>query len=371
MKTYKIAIHAAVVMLSAAPVALAQAPTYRVTELASPAGTACVGTAINDAGVAAGACIPASATAPTLSNSGAVVWRDGVPALVGTLTGGNYAYANAINSSGVIVGDGDGGNFRPQAFVQTPSGLLNVDPVNGGNARAIGIMDNGIIFGNLTKSLSGKTSSWNVVMWTQDKGHPDRYKETFLPQLVAGDPKFVGVYGLASNKAGQAVGWATNLVIGQLGAFWNNDAAHSIVALRPLPGGWHSIAWGLNDLGQAVGESNGAAYATRATLWQNDAAHTPVDLGTLPGDNESTAMAANSAGQVVGFSEAGTYPTYVSNRAFLWQNGQMYELSSLIDPADGAWTITGIFGINNAGQIVAIGMSAGRSASIVLTPAIQ
>ena len=44
---------------------------------------------------------------------------------------------------------------------------------------------------------------------------------------------------------------------------------------------------------------------------------------------------------------------------------------SFIDPADGAWTITGLFGMNNAGQILGIGTLGSRFATIVLTPAAQ
>ena len=369
MTKYSTAFFAAIAAFGVATAAAAQ-PTYHVTELPSAPGALCIGTAINDAGAVAGSCSSADGVAATAANKGIVIWRNGVPTVLGALAGASDFAANALNATGVVVGSSDAAsNPRPQAVMSTARGFLNIDPVNGGNARAIGIMDNGVIFGNLTKSLSGNTASWQVMMWTQDKGHPDRYRETSFPKLIQGDSKFAGIYALGSNKAGQVVGWVTNQVIGQRGAFWNNDSAHSIVALDPLPGGWHSIAWGVNDLGVAVGESNGPTYVTRATLWQNDATHTAIDLGALPGDNESTAMFGNSAGQVIGFSATGSFPTFDATRAFLWQNGQMFELSTLIDPADGAWTITGLFGMNNGGQILAIGTLGGRFASIVLTPA--
>jgi probable HAF family extracellular repeat protein len=342
-------------------------PTYHVTELPSPSGLACVATTINDAGVAAGSCASNGAT-----NFGAVIWKDGQPTTLGVLSGGDYAGATAINSLGVVVGDGTWlGSPRPQAFVSTANGLLNIDPNSGGNSRAIGIMDNGIIFGNMTKSLSGNTASWNIVMWTQDPGHPGRYKENFLPKLQGGDPKFVGVFGWQSNKVGQVVGWVTNTVIGQLGGFWNNDAAHTVVALQALPGGNHSLAWAINDLGQAAGESNTPDSMGHATMWQNDAAHTPVDLGTLPGDTYSAAEGINSSGQVIGISLSGVFPTMTGQRAFVWQNGLMQDLASLIDPADGFWTIDSVFHINNAGQIVGIGTTNGRSAIVLLTPLAQ
>jgi probable HAF family extracellular repeat protein len=334
-------------------------PTYHVTGLPSPVDRGCVVTALNDAGVAAGSC----------SVGGGVIWRDGNPTSLGVLNAGTYTQPTAINSAGVVVGDADANlSPRPQAFVTTTAGLVNVDPTNGGNARSIGVMDNGFIFGNLTKSLSGNTSSWNVILWTPDAGHPGRYRENVLPKLAGGDPKYVGVYATQSNKVGQVVGWVSNLVIGQLGGFWNNDDKHTVAALPALAGGSHSIAWAVNDLGQAAGESNSQDSNIRAVLWQNDPAHTPVDVGMLPGDTASVAQGVNSIGQVVGISLAGTFPTFSGQRAFLWQDGAIQDVASLIDPADGFWTVDSVVAINNAGQIVAVGTANGRSASILLTP---
>jgi probable HAF family extracellular repeat protein len=341
-------------------IAVAQTtPTFRVTNLtAVPGSSACLATTVNDAGVVAGNC-----------PSGAAIWRNGTVVSLGTLPDGHSAYTTSINSLGTIVGDADTSSFLPNPFVSVNGHLLDVDPINGGNARTVGITDTGVIFGNLTKSLSGNTSSWNVIMWTADPGHPGRYRENILPKYPGGDQKANGVFATASNKAGQVVGWVTTSLIGQLGGFWNNDSTHSVVALQPLPNGNHAIAWGVNDLGQAVGESNTAASFTRAVLWQNDPAHTPVDLGTLSGDMESTATGVNIAGQVIGVSSPSIYSG--TRRAFFYQNGAMQDLATLIDPADGVWTIDSVFAINNAGQIIAIGTSNGQGASILLTPVAQ
>jgi probable HAF family extracellular repeat protein len=342
----------ALITLSWPGLAAAQAlPTFRVTELTSPAGASCAATALNDAGVVAGSCE---------IGSGLVVWRNGQPTKVGLLAGGTYANPTAINTLGVVVGDADA-NFSPrtQAFVSAATGVANIDPNNGGNSRSIGIMDNGVIFGDMTKSLSGNTSSWDVVMWTPDSGHAGRYKSTLLPHYPGGVSKFNGVFGTQANKVGQVAGWVTTSIIGQLGALWNNDAAHTVVTLPPLAGGNHSIAWALNDLGQAAGESNTLTTAEEAVLWQNDAAHTVIGLGILPGETESLALGVNNAAQIIGLS---------GQRAFFYQNGTMADLSSLVDPLDGFWSINGVFAINNAGQILAMGTQNGRQAAILLTP---
>ena len=353
---------ALVALFAAAPVA-AQTPVYRVTDVsAGPAGTSCVATAINDAGLTAGSCVQASTSALT-----AATWNNGRLNDLGLLPGGHYAAATAINSFGVTVGDADAGDWQPRPFVTFRGSLLNIDTSGGANMRAIGIMDNGIIFGNYAKGLSGNTSAWNPVYYVEESSKPGRYRRFELPRVAGGDSKTNGAYATASNKLGQVAGWVQNSLFGQRGAFWNNNSGHSVVVLETLAGSSQSVAWGINDLGQAVGGSWIPFVGDRAVMWDNDPAHTPIDLGVLPGDVSSTAVAANAAGQVVGISVSPTN----ERRAFLAQQGAMLDLASLIAPEDGAWTVTYAFAINNAGQILAMGINNGRAASILLTPAVQ
>ncbi len=344
----------------AAAHASAQTPMYHVTDLS--AGRPCVATAINDAGQTAGSCAQASSTPLR-----AAAWKDTGVSDLGVLPNGHYASANAINSFGVTVGEGDTGDWQPRPFVTFKGSLLNVDPSGGANMRAVGIMDSGIIFGNYARGLSGNTSAWTPVYYVEEPSKPGRYRRYELPRLAGGDSKLNTAYATASNQRGQAAGWVQTSILGQRGAFWNNDAAHSVVALEPIAGSSQSIAWGINDIGQAVGGSWIPFVGDRAVLWNNDAAHTPIDLGVLPGDVSSTAMAVNAAGQVVGVSVSPTN----ERRAFLSQQGVIVDLASLVAPEDGAWSVTQVFAINNAGQIVAMGSNNGRVASILLTPITQ
>jgi probable HAF family extracellular repeat protein len=164
----------------------------------------------------------------------------------------------------------------------------------------------------------------------------------------------------------QVVGWVQNSLFGQMGAFWNNDLNHTLSFLQPLPGDWTSIAWGMNDQGQAVGESH-PPFHTRSVLWMDDAAHTPIDLGMLDGDTDSRAIAINDLGQVIGVSVSPSG----AQRPFLWQNGRMVDVSSLLDVSGADWVIQDLTAINTLGQIVGTGLYQGQPRAFLMSPAGQ
>lgn len=352
-------------LVAATGVATAQTlPRYQATVVGSASfSPSCVVGQINDAGVMAGSCDPYGSY-----GGGIVVWRNGVATSYGKLPKGTYSRSFAINSLGVVTGEGDTGDGRPHTVLTYKGALLQTKD-SGVNDRGVGITDSGVIFGNLVKTFDG---GWAPVFWTPEAGKPDRYRVTALPLYNdGGDPRYVAAYLQASNKAGQGVGSVSGTVIGYLGAFWNNDAAHSVVTLSPLPATWHSMAYGINDLGQAVGESDRGTFFEHAVLWQNDATHSVVDLGTLPGDAASTAYFINNAGQIVGYSGAGiTAGADASpSRVFFYANGTMAELSSLVDQSNGTWEITSVMSLNNAGQMIAAGRHDGQvTFNILLTP---
>src|SRR5690242_18288454 len=96
--------------------ALAQ-PRYAVTDLGVlPGFDTSVAVGVNNRGDVAGYC-------QNGSDQVAVVWRNGQLINLGKLPKGHFASATSINSLGVAVGDGDLGDYRPQVWVATPSGL--------------------------------------------------------------------------------------------------------------------------------------------------------------------------------------------------------------------------------------------------------
>ncbi len=93
-------------------------------------------------------------------------------------------------------------------------------------------------------------------------------------------------------------------------------------------------------------------------------AGTMKNLGTIPGGMSSYAQSINSSGAIVGYAAL----TSGAQHAFLYTNGVMVDLNSLIDPAEG-WVLSGATGINDAGQIVGYGFnSSGQTDAYLLTP---
>jgi probable HAF family extracellular repeat protein len=93
-------------------------------------------------------------------------------------------------------------------------------------------------------------------------------------------------------------------------------------------------------------------------LWQSGALQ---DLGAL-GWDRSYANDINDDGQVVGALQTGQ-----NYHAFIWANGQMQDLNSLI-PTDSGWVLTEAQGINDKSQIVGFGVINGQTRAFLLSP---
>jgi probable HAF family extracellular repeat protein len=204
-------------------------------------------------------------------------------------------------------------------------------------------------------------------------------------------------------------------------------AAGQIRELSPLPGDTVGMALGINDAGQAVGASGscantvvpGFAAAPHAVLWESDGTphllpslggsnpdtsvlgagtfgcsinnagivagqatlsdnktwH-PVlwedgivsDLGVLKGDLVGIAAGINNRGEVVGASVSAPGPATGNPRAYVWKNGVMTDLNTLV-PADSPLYLLTASGINDSGEIAGFGVTdAGELHGFLATP---
>jgi len=127
----------------------------------------------------------------------------------------------------------------------------------------------------------------------------------------------------ANNNLGQ--------IVGSTGDCTTNPAAHAVLwnngqvtDLGNLGGAKNHQPVAINDLGQITGGSDlPGDQIQHAFLWQKGVIQ---DLGTLPGDMFSFGNSINNLGQVVGNS----CDVNFNCRAFLWQNGKMIDLNTVI-----------------------------------------
>jgi probable HAF family extracellular repeat protein len=322
-----------------------------------------------------------NSTAMGINNSGQVVgqsdtpyslipavWTNGFASSLGTLLpGAAFPTAWAINDSGQIVGteiDGSSGyswvfsggklNDISYALQQFPFGyaINNAGDV-AGNARIPGVTLTAFWFAPGTNGYSNGVGT--------------------LLGLLGGT--FSYAYGL--NNSGIAVGCAqTDTMAVHAARFVPGGGPYDLGTL----GGTSACAQAVNDSGTIVGYSNpfgdGAEHAFSYTngVW--------TDLGTLGGTN-SYAQAINASGVIVGYSDlSGTTSPFVmpllskdsnslgqeEGHAFVYSNGKMQDLNSVVDSSGSGYQITSANGINDQGQIVARALHYGDTRAVLLTP---
>ncbi len=155
---------------------------------------------------------------------------------------------------------------------------------------------------------------------------------------------------------------------------WQNG---TLQTLPILMGYQQSAAIAVNDSGAAAGAAFDVNFHEladplnqgHAVLFNTDG--TVSDLGVLSGDHSSFSTGINNSGWVVGFSSSKSPDISLhlaaifespssSDRAFLYANGKMYDLNTLVTNGTG-WSLGYATAINNNGQIIGTGIVQGTS----------
>lgn len=367
-----------------AALAIAQPPRYTITDL-GPVGAAPgqpFGIANN--GVIAGAAVGVDGT------SQAVLWYKDAQTDLGTLglrVSNSLAYG--INDHGAVVGMADTWTTYPyqedfcgfKAF-GLPSwgkeclpflwqnGVMTALPTLGGyNGQASMINNRGPIAGVAENNVRDPACPAPQVLQFK----PVSWQNGKIQELatVGGDPDG---YAVAINDSGQIAGGSGTCAPfnqGMLNSLrplhallWQNGAVTDLGNLGGSGHGLGNLALNINNTGQVVGTSDlPGDQASHAFLWTKG--NGMQDLGTLPGDVSSVGFGVDDNGTVSGLSIDATG----NIRAFLWQNGAMNDLNSLI-PADSALFLLLACSINARGQIVGLAVDgAGELHGYVATPA--
>ncbi len=300
----------------------ARAQTYTVIDLGAVRHGSARIHGINAAGQAVG-----GSGHPHGEDTHAFFWqKQGGMRDLGTLPGGDFSSAFAVNDSGLVVGTSNTAT-QMHAFTWTASsGMKDLGTMSGTNAsQACAVNNQGQIAGS---------SGTHAVIFSGG---------SILDLGTLGGPSSEA---RSINNLGQVAGMA-DTADGHTHAFlWTNGTMQDLGA---LPGDTDSRAAHVSDGGLVVGASQGSG-GIRAFVWSKAGGMEAIN--TLSGGAYSEAFGVNSQGQVVGESDSS-----LGARAFLWtHSGGIIDLNNVVTGLPGDVVLAGAFSINDKGEIVAFGL---------------
>jgi len=265
--------------------------------------------------------------------------------------------AEDINTGRQIVGTatfvGLGGfqGFSYLNGVTTPLGWL----VGHTNSQAEGVSDAGIIVGMTANTQVGPQLACR---WIDGVVEPLN-----LP---------IGPSGFANaiDPAGRIVGWMGDAPNGSFFAeafLWDNG---TVTPLGIPDGAVNSEANAISDSGQICGTytwtDKKGDFIRRAVVWRDGRM---IPLGTTPGYQRTYGHGINDSGEVVGYSDnANLAPSVPGGGAFIWRDGVMRRLFSLLAPGSGLTRVSYAYDITNSGHIASSGSQGQGNRSVLLSP---
>jgi uncharacterized membrane protein len=253
-----------------------------------------------------------------------------------------------INEAGWIAGEATIPAEGDYAFLSANGVTTLLDRLPGATTcEARGINDGGAIVGWCRNVITGDPNA--AVLW-----HEGTVVDLDSP--MKGD---TGSRADDINEIGQMTGQTGTGSNDLRAVIWSRDED---VLLPPIPDGFTSEGWALNEAESVVGRGRliieGGFDVFHAYLWADGAA---VDLTASLDLHDGVALDINDDGVIVGQA--------VANRPFLWRDGQAWLLNELVVHPGGA-TVRNAYSINGRGLITgtAIMTGVGGVFGVVLRP---
>lgn len=329
---------------------LASAQTWQIQALDSFGyNGGAIASGINDSGQVVGYAYDDN------GNSHPLIWSNGTTQELASISSNQSGEAYKINSSGQVVGYSKLQDGSWRATIWNGGTPTNIGTVGGPSSFAMNINDSGVVAGS---SYWGSQGGSHAFTWTAQGGFVDYGSFNSTDRNY-----YAGFNGI--NNSGFLVGTGYRL-FSPYHAIWATAGQGSITDLAVSGQFSHSMANAVNDAGVAVGYSNNGSGDEHAAIFTAPGQFTNID--TL-GFGGSRAFDINESGWIVGDAFGDVEGNFV-HRAFLYRNGEMVDLTTLI-PSDGiqGWSeLVVANGINEQGQIVGWGTFNGAQTAFVMTP---
>jgi len=272
--------------------------------------------------------------------------------------GGSESLAGGINDSGLVAGYSRTDAGGTNAFLWTPGGT---DGVAGNpQMRSLGTLGGSVSEAYAINKFGQVTGYSDVAGPTGPRQHAFVYSGGSLKDIGQSLTVSVNSYGYGINSSGHVTGTAYNENYSTAHAFFYDGVTTTDLGLLGGVVGCSPLA--LNDQDTLVGYISLSSTSDHAFRY---ASGTASDLGTL-GGHYSYALAINNSNAIVGGSFVDSKDSIY--HAFIWVNGTMTDLNTLLDASGAGWTVIEARAINDAGQIAGVGNFGGANHAFRLTP---
>jgi probable HAF family extracellular repeat protein len=288
--------------------------------------------------------ITGTGTDPISGELHAFVYHAGVFQDLGDLGYPYGADGVSINNSGQVAATGYGPGY--QALLYSNGHVTHLGSIDGGYSEGISINNLGHIVGR-AQNGDGGLQGFSYI-----NGHFNALSVD-IARCINDSDQFVGSVGFYWTYGGY--------IHGVEHAFLSSGGA--VTDLGDIGGGTHTNteAFGINNAGDVTGYSTAVDGTQHAFLYSGGVLQ---DLGTIA-PYYTCGISINNSGTILG-----TITTYVGGQigAFVYANGGMHDLQTLLGPSGAAWSQLVPLQINDNGWIVGYGTINGAGHGFLARP---